>query len=57
VIIEGVRLHEVDDVEPVLLASLYIPDLEIIPLGAAACVVIWFQDEIVFVLIDLNCPP
>ena len=41
-IVEGVRLHEVDDIEPVLLAGLYIPDLEVVPLGVAACVVIWF---------------
>ena len=56
-VVEGVGLHEVNDVEPVLLASLYVADLEVVPLSVAASVVIWLQDEIVFIFIDLNCSP
>ena len=44
VVIERVRLHQVDDVEAVLLASASVGYPEVVPLGIPSCVIIRLQD-------------
>ena len=53
-IVERVRFHQVDDVEFVLLASLGIGYSEVVPLGVSAGVVVWLQNKVVLVLVDLD---
>lgn len=53
-IIKTVWLYQVDDVKSVKFSSLCVCYSEIVPLSIASCVVIWFQNQVVFVLIDLN---
>ena len=54
-VVKGVRLDEIDDVKPVKFASPCISKPEIIPLGVSTRVVIWFQDQVIFVIVDLDC--
>ncbi len=54
VVVERVWLDEVDDVESVLLACLRVGYTEVVPLSVAPRVVVWLQDEIVLVLVDLD---
>ena len=54
-IVKGVWFHEIDDVETILLSSTRVSNAEVVPLGVASCVVIRLENQIVFILIDLNC--
>lgn len=54
VIIKRVWLHQVDDIEPVLLSCAHIPNSEVVPLNVAARIVVGFQYQIILVLINLN---
>ena len=54
VIIKRIRLHHVNDIEPVCLSSPRVSNAEIVPLGISSCVIIWFENKIVFEFIYLN---
>ena len=54
-VVETVRFHQVDDIESILLASSRVSNAEIVPLGVASRVVIWLQDQVVLILVHLNC--
>ena len=54
-IIETIRLHEVDYIESVLLAGSSIRDAEVVPLSVTAGVIVRFEDQVVLVLVDLDC--
>mmetsp|Transcript_5913 Transcript_5913/g.5318 ORF Transcript_5913/g.5318 Transcript_5913/m.5318 type:complete len:436 (+) Transcript_5913:557-1864(+) len=53
-VVQGVRLHQVNDVEVVGLVGFSVRDPEVVPLGVPAGVVVWLQDQIVLKLIHLN---
>mmetsp|Transcript_11932 Transcript_11932/g.20170 ORF Transcript_11932/g.20170 Transcript_11932/m.20170 type:complete len:212 (+) Transcript_11932:949-1584(+) len=57
VIVEGVGLDQVDDVEAVVLARLHVGHAEVVPLGVPSRVVVGLENQIVLVLIDLDCSP
>ena len=56
-IVETIRLHEVDYVESVLLAGSGIRDAEVVPLSVTAGVIVGFEDQVVLVLVDLDGTP
>jgi hypothetical protein len=53
-IIERVWLDEVDNIEPIILSSLRVGHAEVVPLSVASRVVIWLQDQVILILVDLN---
>jgi hypothetical protein len=53
-IIKGIWLHHVNDIEPVCLSSSRVSYAEIVPLGVPPSVIIWFENKIVFEFIYLN---
>lgn len=53
-VIKTVRLHQVDNVEPVWLARLCIADSKIVPLGITSGVVVRLEDDIVFKFVNLD---
>ena len=55
-IVEGVRLHKIDDIESVRFACFGVRHSEIVPLGITSSVVIRLQNKIVFVFVNLNSP-
>ena len=55
-VVERVWLEQVDDVEPVRLPRHGVGYSEVVPLGVAARVVVWLENQVIFKLIDLNCP-
>ena len=55
-IVKGVRLHKIDDIESVRLACFGVRYSEIVPLGITSGVVIRLQNKIVLVFINLNSP-
>jgi len=56
-IIQRVWLHQVDDIEAVGLACLRVGNAEVEPLSVATRVIIWLQDQVVLIFVDLNCAP
>ena len=54
-VVKGVWFHEVDDIESVGFACFSVGDSEIVPLGVTASIIIGFQNQIVFIFVDLNC--
>lgn len=54
-VVQTVRLHEINYVKTVWLASFRIADSEIVPLSIAPRVVVWLKDEVILKLINLNC--
>ena len=57
VIVQTVRLQEIDDVESVRPACLRVLQTEVEPLIVCLRIVIWLQDEIILEFIDLDGPP
>ena len=53
-VVKWVRLDQVDNVKPIILASFGVTHTEVVPLSIAPCVVIRFQNKIILVLINLN---
>lgn len=53
-VIETVRLHQVNDVKTVQFASFCICEPEVVPLRITTSVVIRLQNQIVFILVDLD---
>lgn len=53
-IVKTVGLHQVDDIEAILLACPRVRDAEVVPLGVASRVIVRLQDQIVFVLVHLD---
>lgn len=56
-VIKRVRLHQVDDIEPVKFSGAHVCYSEVVPLGIATCVVVWLQDKVVFILVNLDGSP
>lgn len=56
-IVQGIWLKKVNDVEPVSSSSYCILKSEVEPLVIHFGVVIWFQNEVVLELVDLNGSP
>jgi hypothetical protein len=56
-VVKTVRLDQVDDVEPVKSAGSRILNSEVVPLRVSPCVVVWLQNQVILVFVDLNCPP
>lgn len=56
-IVQGIWLQKVNNVEPVSSSSYCVLESEVEPLVINFGVVIWFQDEVIFELIDLNGSP
>jgi hypothetical protein len=54
VIVERIRLYEVYDIESVILSSFCIANREVIPLRISSRVIVRFQNQIIFVLVNLN---
>lgn len=54
-IIEGIGFHHVDNVESVCLTSTCVANPKVVPLGISSRIIVWFQDQIIFKFIDLNC--
>lgn len=54
-IVEGVRLHQVDDVEAVGLSGFGVAYPEVVPLSVAPGVVVRFKDQVVLEFVDLDC--
>ena len=54
-IIKGIWLHHVNDIEPVCLSSSRVSNAEIVPLGISPSIIVWLENKIVFELVDLNC--
>ena len=54
VIVQTVGLHQIDDVEPILLAGTSVCYSEVVPLSVASCVVIWLQNQVVLMLVHLD---
>ena len=55
-IVKGVRLHKIDDIESVRFACFGVRHSEIVPLGITSSVVIRLQNKIVFVFVNLDSP-
>ena len=53
-IVKGVRLHKIDDIESVRFACFGVRHSEIVPLSITSSVVIRLQNKIVFVFINLD---
>ena len=53
-IVETVGLHQVDDIEAILLACPRVRDAEVVPLGVASRVIVRLQDQVVFILVHLD---
>ena len=53
-VIEGIWLDQINNVESVVLTSFGVRDTEVVPLSVSSCVVIRLQDQIIFVLINLD---
>ena len=53
-VVETVRLHQVDDVEAILLACPSVRDAEVVPLRIASRVIVGLQDQVVFILVHLD---
>lgn len=53
-VIQGIRLHQVNDIESILLACSCVGDFEVVPLCVASCVVVWLEYQIIFVLVNLD---
>ena len=53
-VIEGVGLHQVDNVESVQFSGSCVSNSEIVPLSIATCVVVRLQYKVVFIFVDLN---
>ena len=56
-IVEAIRLQQVDDIEAVEAASPRIPQTEVIPLTIALCQIIGLENQIVLEHIDLDGTP
>ena len=54
-VVQRVRLDQVNDVKFVILPSFGVRNTEVVPLSIPSCVVIRLQNKIIFILIDLNC--
>ena len=55
-VIERVRLHQIDNVEFIRLACFGVSDSEVVPLGVASGVVVRLEDQVVLIFIHLNSP-
>ena len=55
VIVQTVGLHQVDDIETILLTRPCVCNPEIVPLSVASRIVVRLQDQIILVLVHLNC--
>lgn len=53
-VVEGIWLDQINNVESVVLTSFGVRDTEVVPLSVSSCVVIRLQDQIIFVLINLD---
>ena len=53
-IVKRIWLHQIYNVKPVQLSSFDVLDVEIEPLSVSSSVIVRFQDEIVFVFINLD---
>lgn len=53
-IVQRVRLDEIDDVKPIVFASLCIRDAEVKPLRVASGVVVGLEDEVILVFVNLD---
>lgn len=53
-VVERVRLHHVDDVEPVGLTRTCVTYPEVVPLGVTSCIIVRLQNQIVFELVNLD---
>jgi len=54
VVVKTVRLHQVDNIEPVRLTCLCVADSEVVPLGVPPGVVVGLQDYVVFEFVHLD---
>ena len=55
-IVKGVRLHKIDDIESVRFACFGVRHSEIVPLSITSSVVIRLQNKIVFIFVNLDSP-
>ena len=55
-IVKGVRLHKIDDIESVGFACFSVRHSEIVPLSITSSVVIRLQNKIVLVFVNLDSP-
>ena len=53
-VVQGVRLHQVDDVESVGFTCPRIGHSEVVPLSVTSSVIIGFENEIILKLVNLN---
>ena len=56
-VVEGVRLHQIDNVEFVRLSCFGVGNPEVVPLCVASGVVVWLQNQVVFIFINLDGSP
>jgi hypothetical protein len=55
-VIERVRLHQINNVEFIRLACFGVRDSEVVPLGVASGVVVRLEDQVVLIFIHLDSP-
>ena len=53
-VVERVRLEQVDDVEAISATGSRVRHSEVVPLSEAASVVVWLKNKIVFEFVNLN---
>ena len=53
-VIQGIRFHQVNDIESILLACSRIGNFEVVPLYVPSCVVVWLQYQVIFVFVNLD---
>lgn len=53
-VVQGIRLHQVDDVESVGFTCSRIGHFEVVPLSVTSSIIIGFENEIILKLVNLN---
>ena len=55
-VIQTVGLHQVDDVKPVWFSGLRVRNTKVEPLCVTSCVIVWLENQVILVLVHLDCP-